>query len=120
MAPIRIDTGRRYVPLAIATVIVLVMLFSPGSTVPSGPENSDKVTHALMFAALAITSRYAGISVAWTAGWLLVFAGLSEVLQGALPIQRSCSIWDAVADAVGIGLGLVAARVFARPLRITG
>lgn len=110
---------RRYVPLAIATVIVLVMMFSPGSTVPSGPENSDKVTHALMFAALAVTSRYARIGAAWTAAWLLVFAGLSEVLQGALPIQRSCSVWDAAADAVGIVIGLVVARALARPLRIS-
>lgn len=109
----------RFVPLAVTTVIVLVMLFSPGSTVPSGPENSDKVTHALMFAALAVTSRYARIGVAWTAAWLLVFAGLSEVLQGALPIQRGCSVWDAAADAVGIALGLVVARALARPLKIS-
>ena len=109
---------RRFVPLAIATLIVLVMLFSPGSTVPSGPENSDKVTHALMFAALAITSRYARIGVAWTAVWLLAFAAASEVLQGALPIQRSCSIWDAAADAVGVVIGLVVAQVLARRLRI--
>ncbi|MGF7124603.1 MULTISPECIES: VanZ family protein [unclassified Rhodococcus (in: high G+C Gram-positive bacteria)] len=109
---------RRHVPLAIATVVVLVMLFSPGSTVPSGPENSDKVTHALMFTALALTSRYARIGVAWTAAWLLAFAAVSEVLQGLLPIQRSGSVWDAAADAVGIALGLVLARVFARPLRI--
>ncbi|WP_085989451.1 hypothetical protein [Prescottella equi] len=109
---------RRCVPLAIATMVVLVMLFSPGSTVPSGPENSDKITHALMFAALALTSRYARIGVGWTATWLLTFAAVSEVLQGALPIQRSCSVWDAAADTVGIVVGLVAARVLARPLRI--
>lgn len=109
---------KRYMPLAVATVVVLVMLFSPGSTVPSGPENSDKITHALMFAALALTARYARIGAAWTALSLLVFAAVSEVLQGALPIQRSCSIWDAAADAVGIVIGLVAARVLARPLRI--
>ncbi|QBJ95383.1 VanZ family protein [Rhodococcus sp. ABRD24] len=109
---------RRQVPLVIATVVVLLMLFSPGSTVPSGPENSDKVTHALMFAALAFTSRYARIGVGWTATWLLAFAAVSEVLQGALPIQRSGSVWDAAADAVGIAIGLMLARVFARPLQI--
>ncbi|RVW05795.1 VanZ family protein [Rhodococcus xishaensis] len=95
------------------------MLFSPGSTVPSGPENSDKLTHALMFATLAVTSRYARIGVVWTAGWLLAFAAVSEVLQGALPIQRSGSVWDAAADTVGIAIGLVLARVLARPMRIS-
>ncbi len=118
MRPMLDRFDRRCVPLAIATVVVLVMLFSPGSTVPSGPENSDKITHALMFAALALTSRYARIGVGWTAAWLLTFAAVSEVLQGTLPIQRSCSVWDAAADAVGIVVGLVAARVLARPLRI--
>ena len=114
----RVVFDRRWVPLAVATVIVLVMLFSPGGSVPSGPEHSDKVTHALMFAALALTSRYARIGVGWTAAWLLAFAAASEVLQGVLPINRGCSVWDAAADAVGIALGLALARVFAQPLRI--
>ncbi|MDF2471320.1 MAG: putative rane protein, partial [Rhodococcus erythropolis] len=37
--------NNRYWPLAIAVVIALIMLFSPGSTVPSSPENTDKITH---------------------------------------------------------------------------
>lgn len=71
------------------------MLFSPGSTVPSSPENTDKITHTLMFAVLAITSLHARIPVWLTAVWLLIFAATSEVLQAALPISRSGSIWDA-------------------------
>ncbi|XGU19845.1 hypothetical protein ACETU7_36025 [Rhodococcus sp. 3Y1] len=59
--------NNRYWPLAIAVVIALIMLFSPGSTVPSSPENTDKITHTLMFAVLAITSLHARIPVWLTA-----------------------------------------------------
>ena len=84
--------NNRYWPLAIAVVIALIMLFSPGSTVPSSPENTDKITHTLMFAVLAITSLHARIPAWLTAVWLVIFAATSEVLQAALPISRSGSI----------------------------
>ena len=101
--------NNRYWPLAIAVVIALIMLFSPGSTVPSSPENTDKITHTLMFAVLAITSLHARIPVWLTAVWLLIFAATSEVLQAALPISRSGSIWDGSAEQLGIakGIGIV-------------
>ncbi|AUS31548.1 VanZ family protein [Rhodococcus sp. D-46] len=98
--------NNRYWPLAIAVVIALIMLFSPGSTVPSSPENTDKITHTLMFAVLAITSLHARIPVWLTAVWLLIFAATSEVLQAALPISRSGSIWDGSADLLGIAIGI--------------
>ncbi|QXC44939.1 VanZ family protein [Rhodococcus qingshengii] len=98
--------NNRYWPLAIAVVIALIMLFSPGSTVPSSPENTDKVTHTLMFAVLAITSLHARIPAWLTAVWLVIFAATSEVLQAALPISRSGSIWDGSADLLGIAIGI--------------
>lgn len=112
-------TYNRYWPLAIAVMIALVMLFSPGSTVPSGPENSDKVTHTVMFLVLAMTSLHARITWWLTALWLIAFAAVSEVLQGVLPISRSGSVWDATADLVGIaiGIGIVAAVGYRRRTR---
>ena len=111
--------NHRYWPLAIAVVIALIMLFSPGSTVPSGPENSDKVTHTLMFVVLAMTSLHARIPWWLTALWLIAFAAVSEVLQGVLPISRSGSVWDAAADLVGIaiGIGIAAAVGYRRRAR---
>ena len=87
------------------------MLFSP--TTPSGAEvdGFDKVIHALLFAALAgaTAARFrAGL------GWVLVYAGASEVLQAVLPIHRDGSVWDAVADAVGALLGWGAVQLSAR------
>ncbi|SEK33741.1 VanZ family protein [Rhodococcus maanshanensis] len=98
--------SRRAVPLAVVTLITLVMLFSPGSTVPSGPPNIDKVTHLLMFAALAYTARFAGFGVTAVIVWAGLYAAVSEILQGLLPIHRSASIWDWAADLVGVAVGL--------------
>lgn len=98
----------RWLPLAGVFALSLIVLFSPGSTVPSGPPNSDKVVHALLFAALAITARAAGIGWRAAAAWILAYAALSEVLQATLPINRGGSLWDWVADAVGLAVGLLA------------
>lgn len=96
------------------TAIALVLLFSPGSTVPSGPEHADKVTHALIFLGLAVTSRHARITAGHTVAWLACFAVVTEILQSLLPINRSGSVWDVAADLVGVVLGLVAARYVGR------
>lgn len=101
-------------PLVGVFAISLIVLFSPGSTVPSGPPNSDKLVHALLFAALAMASSLAGIGWRATTAWVLAYAALSEVLQALLPIQRSGSLWDVVADAAGITLGLAAYAVLSR------
>lgn len=103
LAPLR---SPRVVPFLVVLAVTLVMLFSPGSTVPSGPPNSDKVTHLLMFLALAVAARYAGFRARWILLGGLLYAGASEVLQALLPIQRSGSVWDWLADAVGVAVGL--------------
>ncbi|MFC7450041.1 VanZ family protein [Rhodococcus daqingensis] len=109
MPPLR---SRRAAPLAVVILITLVMLFSPGSTVPSGPPNSDKITHLLMFAALAYAARFAGFGVTAVIVWAGLYAAVSEVLQGLLPIHRSASVWDWVADVVGVAIGLVIFRAW--------
>ncbi len=89
----------------------LVVLFSPGSDVPSGIPVSDKVIHFLLFAALAATGRLVGIPVRNLVIALVVYAGVSEVLQATLPINRDGDLRDAVADTLGAltGTGVVAA-----------
>lgn len=99
--------GRRSWPLLAAFAVTLVMLFSPGSTVPSGPPNSDKLTHFLMFAVLVFAARYARHRVLAVALWAAAYAVVSEVLQGLLPIHRSASVWDAAADLLGVTVGLL-------------
>lgn len=106
------------VPLAVTFVVSLVVLFTPASGVPSGFEHSDKIIHFVLFAALAYTSRLAGFGWVRTAVWVLGFAVLSEILQANLPLGRSGSAADALADAAGVAIGLgVASRVLPQRVR---
>jgi hypothetical protein len=101
-----------------AVAVSLVMLFSPQSEVPSDVPVSDKVVHCLIFAVLAVTGRLAGIAPLRLALGLLVYAGVSEVLQSVLPINRDGDVRDALADAVGVLLGLGAARLVRADRRV--
>lgn len=100
------------VPLAVTFVLSLVVLFTPASGVPSGFEHSDKIVHLVLFAALAYTSRVAGVSFTRTALWTAGFAVVSEVVQGLAPLGRSGSGLDVLADIVGIAIGCAIAHRF--------
>lgn len=101
----------RALPLIVAVVVITAMLLSPGGTVPSGPPHADKVTHALMFLALALCSRYAWISPVVTVVWLGLYGVLTEILQATVAVRRSGSFWDWCADLVGVAIGLAVAAV---------
>ncbi|WP_328592907.1 VanZ family protein [Tomitella fengzijianii] len=100
--------------MAVLIPVSVVMLFSPGSTVPSGPPNSDKLVHAGLFAALAVASLVAGAGWRTAAAALLAYAAVSEVLQDVLPIHRNGDLRDVLADAVGIACGIVLALLLRR------
>lgn len=93
-----------------AVLLSMVMLFTPGSQVPKGPWWADDVVHAALFAALAITGRR--LPVRWwaLAAGLAGYAVLSEVVQAVAPLHRSGSVFDVLADLVGIGTGLLGIR----------
>ncbi len=104
--------------LILAVVVITAMLLSPGSTVPSGPPHADKVTHALMFLALALCSRYARISPVVTVVWLGLYGVLTEILQATVAVRRSGSFWDWCADLVGVAIGLAVAAVVGSRSRV--
>ncbi|MDN5916725.1 MAG: VanZ family protein [Pseudonocardia sp.] len=96
----------RFVPLAIAIVLSLVVFFTPASGVPTAPAGTDKVIHLLLFALLAVTGRWAGLRATTLLLGLLVYAGASEVAQAILPIGRDGDVWDAAVDVTGAVLGV--------------
>ena len=103
--------ARRGVAAGLTVLVSLVVLFAPAADVPSNiPPGTDKVVHALLFAALAFTARRAGAGGAWLGPALLAYAVGSELVQASSLLGRSASGWDALADAVGVALGLLAAR----------
>jgi VanZ family protein len=115
-------TRRRAGQAAFAAVVALslVVLFLPGSDVPSGLPVSDKVVHFLLFAALAATGRLAGVPPLLLAVGLVAYAGVSEVLQTVLPINRDGDIRDGIADTLGTLTGIGAVTLAGRWSRSSG
>ena len=105
---------KRLARLAFAgTVLIqLLVLYWPRSV--GGAESVpylDKVVHALVFGAVALTGMRAGVPVRPLAVVLAAHAGLSEVVQGSLLAQRGAYPWDAVADVTGTALGVLGATL---------
>jgi hypothetical protein len=96
---------------AVVVLVSLAVLFAPASDVPSAPPGVDKIVHATLFAALALSGRWAGIGRAVLAGALVGYAAVSEVVQGM--IGRDAAVGDLVADVAGVLLGLLAWQWFA-------
>ena len=107
-------TGSR-AAFGLTVLVSLAVLFAPASDVPSGVPVSDKLVHGLLFAALAVTGRLARLPVLPLLVALVGYAGLSEVLQTVLPIDRDGDVRDALADVVGAVAGLVAISLVTRP-----
>ena len=102
---------------AVAVLVSLAVLFASPSDVPDSPPGVDKVVHASLFLALAVTGRWAGARPAALAGLLVLYAAGSEVVQGLDAVGRSASVADWLADVVGVlaGLALWAALARRRP-----
>jgi hypothetical protein len=86
--------------------ISLAMFLTPGDDVPQHGPN-DKVVHALIFVALAVAGRWAGVRWVALGLGLAAYAGVTEILQAVLPIHRDGNVPDFLADVVGIGIGLL-------------
>ena len=99
--------SRRAIPFLVVLVLSLVVFFSPGGAVPSGPPFSDKVVHVLIFLALGWAALYAGFRAGWILLGGVLYAAVSELLQAVLPIHRTGSVGDWLADVAGVLVGLV-------------
>jgi VanZ family protein len=95
-------------PFVMSLLVSSVILFTPESGVPTAPPGTDKLVHFALFAALAATGSIAGLRTGRLLAGLVVYAGLSELLQGALPIGRSCDPVDALVDCAGALAGWAA------------
>ena len=74
---------------AVAVLVSLAVLFAPGRpTCPPRRPGVDKLVHASLFAALALTGRWAGVGAAVLASVLVLYAAASEVLQGLIGAGR--------------------------------
>jgi VanZ family protein len=97
---------------AVAVLVSLAVLFAPADDVPFAPAGVDKLVHASLFLALAVTGRWAGIRRVVLAPVLVLYGAGSEVLQDL--IGRDAAVGDWIADVVGVLLGLLVWQTLAR------
>ena len=99
--------------LAVALLAILVLsLMPPSSNLPT--TGWDKSNHMLGFGTLGLLGArgWPGRTVIVLAA-LLAYGGLIEVLQSLTP-YRSAEWADLLADGVGLGIGLLVARLSLR------
>lgn len=105
MSPARTSAAR--VALALAVLVQLAVLYAPADTGPLPFPNADKVVHVLVF----LVPAALGVLVTrrpWpVAGVLVGHAVVSEVVQASLLPLRSGDLRDALADTVGVALGVL-------------
>lgn len=97
----------------------LAMFLTPGGSVSASAPN-DKLVHLLTFAALAVSGRWAGVAPVRLGLGLAAYAGVTEVLQSVLPVDRNGDVRDLAADVAGVLLGLVLSWVATRVGRVRG
>jgi len=105
---------------AVAVLVSFAVLFAPADEVPFAPPGVDKVVHCALFAALALTGRWAGIGRRVLAVLLITYAAVSEVLQGMTALNRTASVADWLADVVGVLLGLALWELIDRRRSVDG
>ena len=101
---------RGHLSRGVFVVVVLfsfAALFAPASGIPETPSGLDKAGHLALFAALASSGRWTGIRAPVLVPVLLVYAAVSEALQGTTALGRTASVADWVADVVGVLVGLL-------------
>jgi hypothetical protein len=77
--------------LAGSVVVQLVALYWPQQVGGGGPPGTDKLVHALLFAAVAFTGRFAGVPVRWLAALLAAHLRGETIVGGALDLPPGLS-----------------------------
>ncbi len=102
-------TQRRWRTVLIVLMVVGLLLALRPLASQNAPEkwflHADKVGHLLYFGGLWLLARRAGFAAAWPlALGLLGYGAFIEVAQALSPTDRSASLSDLAADALGIAL----------------
>lgn len=92
--------------------ITTALLLTEHSGLAIGFPHMDKIIHAILFAMLTAVGylAYPTMSNRLYLG-LMVYGIITEVLQGLLTVTRYASIYDWIADSVGILLCVLAVKV---------
>lgn len=110
----------RWIPAALYALLIVVLSSVPSQSFPpSELFGYDKILHLVEFFALGALVMWAWRRTWPTLFFCTVFAVLDEVHQSFTP-GRDASAWDALADGVGLALGVGLCWLLLRRLQATG
>ncbi len=101
----------------LAIAIVAAVSLGPPPPLPELPSGTDKIEHALAYALLAFgaVQIFDSRSTCAVAGVALVIIGIGiEFAQGAFTVDRLRDPFDAIANAIGVLIGLASRATPAR------
>lgn len=99
----------RIAVFAAAVAVILYLTLAPSEDVPGGEVLWDKAAHGIAFGGLAVI----GLLMSTHRRWLVVLAVLGlgigiEFAQALMPFGRDGDWHDALADSIGVLVGLLA------------
>lgn len=109
----------RKTPTIIVTILILIAVLTPGSNIPAvGFAGIDKPVHIIMFFTWTIAIRLDFPALKPLVVFLLgmAFSFFTEVLQ-LFAEDRSFDLYDMVADAIGIIIGLLLSKPVVKLVR---
>lgn len=106
--------GRSLLPAAVALLVQLTVVYAPSGGGAAPFPHVDKLVHATVFAVPVFFALLARLPFVPVVAVMAAHAPMSEVVQATLLPHRSGDPWDAVADVVGVGVGVLAATLAER------
>tara|TARA_R110002124_G_C8777847_1_gene500518 strand:+ start:421 stop:759 length:339 start_codon:yes stop_codon:yes gene_type:complete len=97
------------VPAVIWTILILIACTWPGKDIPDAPVTGfDKIVHfGLLFVWAILWATYKKSNLIWVCILGISYGIGLEFYQQLLPFDRTFDWYDALADAVGVIVGLV-------------
>lgn len=109
----------KYLAFAI-TLIIFLLCTIPSDNLPKNENFNDKTAHFVAFAGWAFCWQFAFKSYPKTLVLGILYGILIEFWQGSLPVyfHRGFDWYDALADSVGVVIGLIGAFFITKFLTI--
>lgn len=100
------------------SVVMLIGCLWPSSGLPTDLTIRDKWLHTAIFIGFGFLWRLTGRSTGWVIGVGLAYGYFIEVVQGlATFLHRSYDLYDALADALGVLIGVGLALILLKVVR---
>ena len=100
-----------YIFWGLIALVTKLLLMEYSGSLPSFP-HSDKVIHACLFAMLTLAGylAYANYSK-WLYTNLIIYGAITEIMQQMFTATRFASVYDWLADVIGVLLAVFVIRI---------